>query len=169
MESLTIRTKRREIVPHDLSIGFYEFPSYLRRAAIAEALGAMTSWHTRHKAWVENGSKGKGPGLPRAGRTFPVLYEKYRFSWHDRYSARIKVFIRNTWDWMDVALKKTDVDYIERHHKDKKGCCPTLVRKGRSWKLDFSFEEDVRSRDLDAGHKCVDLGLDHACVCSAMV
>ena len=39
VESLTVKTKQNPVVPYDFSAKFYKFPSYLRRAAIAEALG----------------------------------------------------------------------------------------------------------------------------------
>ena len=38
VEKYTIKTKKRPEVPYDFSKDFYKFPSYLRRAAIAEAL-----------------------------------------------------------------------------------------------------------------------------------
>jgi len=44
VESLTVRTKKRPSVPYDFGKGFYKFPSYLRRAAIAEAAGKVSSY-----------------------------------------------------------------------------------------------------------------------------
>ena len=53
--------------------------------------------------------QGKEPGLPKAGRIFPAMYWEVMFkNTTDRYTVRIKVFIRNTWDWMEVKLRKSD-------------------------------------------------------------
>ena len=170
MERLTIKTRKRPSVPYDFSHHFYKFPSYLRRSAIAAALGAVRSWSTRYANWESSGKKGTEPGSPKAGFSFPVLYRKGCFEWKNTYTARIKVFIRNTWDWMDIRLDKSDVDYVIRHCSQREEQCPMLVRKGRKWFLNFSYEESVRLPALPLTHTAVgvDLGVDHACVCSAM-
>ena len=43
METCTIKTSKRSSVPYDFGKDFYQFPSYLRRAAIAEAVGKVSS------------------------------------------------------------------------------------------------------------------------------
>ena len=50
-ESVTIKTKRNPTVPYDFAAGFYKFPSYLRRAAIAEALGKVSSYQSSLANW----------------------------------------------------------------------------------------------------------------------
>ena len=117
MEQLCIRTKNRPDTPYDFSEKFYKFPSYLRRAAIRHAYGQVSSYMAHLETWTKN-RHGNPPGLPRAGRVFPPLYHKNMFvrdKINGLYSARIKVFIRNTWDWMEVRLRKSDVDYLERY------------------------------------------------------
>ena len=87
------------------------------------------------------------------------------------YTARLKVWIRNTWDWLDVQLKPTDVRYIQRHCRTRKECVPTLRRRGKNWYLDFAFEEEVELTDKPAAQQTiisVDLGINNACTCSAM-
>ena len=87
---------------------FYKFPSNLRHAAVNEAYGLVSSYHTRLKQWKAN-PQGKEPGLPKAGRIFPAMYWEVMFrNTTDRYTVRIKVFIRNTWDWTEVKLRKSD-------------------------------------------------------------
>ena len=89
----------------------------------------------------------------------------------DDRTARIKVYIRNTWDWLTVKLKKTDVDYILRHCAGRKECVPSLRKRGKEWFLDFAFEETCGLNDTpvqDQTILAVDLGLNQACVCSAM-
>ena len=51
MESLTVKTKRNPAVPYNFSEKFYKFPCYLRRAAIAEALGKVSSYRSNLANW----------------------------------------------------------------------------------------------------------------------
>jgi IS605 OrfB family transposase len=89
----------------------------------------------------------------------------------DGYVAKIKVFIRNTWDWMTVQFRKSDADYITRHCQNRKMSSPTLRQRGKNWYLDFSFEERAelkKTKLKDTIVLGVDLGLNSACACSAM-
>lgn len=38
--------------------------------------------------------------------------------------VRIKVFIRNTWNWMEVPLRKADIDYIAKYCSFRNVCVP---------------------------------------------
>ena len=89
----------------------------------------------------------------------------------DRYTVRIKVFIRNTWDWTEVKLRKSDMDYIAKYCPVRKACVPTLRRRGKNWSLDFPFEEERKLTDTPIREQTVvsvDLGINNACVCSVM-
>ena len=171
METLIHHTANRPFVVYEsFDAEFYKLPSYIRRAAISEAIGAVESYKTRLKAWNEN-PVGKAPGLPEAGYTYPVLYEVNMFEQTGDYSARIKVWIRNTWDWMDVTFRKSDADYILRHCGDRRKLCPAIVKKGRKWELMFQFEEEVSLRTVSIKEQtilAVDLGINNACACSVM-
>ena len=171
VEGLIHHTKRRPMVQYSQFDGlFYKLPSYIRRAAISEAIGAVESYRSRLMSWNGN-PVGKAPGLPQAGYTYPVLYEGNMFEQTGDYSARIKVWIRNTWDWMDVTFRKSDADYILRHCSDRKKLCPAIVKKGRKWELMFPFEEEVSLRTVDVKDQkilAVDLGINNACACSVM-
>ena len=146
----------------------------MRRAAIAEAYGLVSSCRSNLAAWraADPSSRGKRPGMPKAGFVCPAMYRDNSFVRTGTYTARIKVWVRNTWDWVDVSLRKTDVNYILRHCASRTECVPTLRRRGKNWSLDFTFEEDValpekKSID-DTRILSVDLGVNSACVCSAM-
>lgn len=170
VEKLCHRTEKNPQVKYDFSEDFYKFPSYLRRAAIMEAIGKVSSYHSNMKNWQEE-KKGKKPGKPKAGHVFPAMYRKGMYERIGTYTARIKVFTRNTWDWLEVELKKSDTDYIERHCTDRMICVPTLRKRGREWFLDFSFEEKVGLSDTDISRRIaisVDLGINNACTCCAM-
>ena len=145
-------------------------PCYFRRSAIAEALGKVSSYMTKLKAWIDN-PVGKEPGKPKAGKAFPAMYHVGQFVRTGTYTAQIKVFIRNTWDWLDVDLKKSDVDYILHHCKDRSECVPTLQKRGKEWFLDFAFKEGAtlnKTKIKDQTILAVDLGINSACTCSVM-
>ena len=67
VESLTVRTKKRTSVPYDFGNGFYKFPSYLRRAAIAEAVGKVSSYRSNLEDWkaADPAHVGGGPDTRR--------------------------------------------------------------------------------------------------------
>lgn len=169
VERLTVKTKNNPSPKYDFSKDFYKFPAYLRRAAIAKAYGLASSYKSNLANW-EADPKGKRPRKPCAGNTFPVLYRDGCFKPidGDKYSCEIKVYIRNTWDWVAVELRKSDVDYIERHCANRVEKAPSLVRHGKRWSLSFPFEERVELIDTVNTILAVDLGINNACTCSAM-
>lgn len=173
VESLTVRTSSRPSTAYDFGRDFYKFPCYLRRAAIAEAIGKVSSYRSNLKNWeaAEPSSRGKRPGCPKAGYVYPAMYRDNMFVRTGTYTASIKVFIRGTWDWLDVGLCKGDVDYILRHCRNRKECVPTLQKRGKRWFLDFAFEEKVSLPETEASARrilAVDLGINNACTCSVM-
>lgn len=169
-EELTNPTKKRPCVKYDFSKDFYKFPSYLRRAAIMEANGKVSSYKSNYENWL-NDPKGKEPGLPKSGYIYPAMYRDNCFVMTGTYTANIKVFIRNTWDWIEIKLRKSDIDYIQHHCQDRKHCTPTLQKRGKNWYLDFTFEEKVKLSNTPVFEQrivSVDLGINNACVCSVM-
>ena len=171
-EGLSVRTKKRLMTPYNFCHDFMKFPSYLRRAAIMAAYGQVSSYQTRLAQWkAKPGQKGRQPGLPKAGRSFPVMYRDNTFIRAGRNSVKLKVRIRNTWDWVDVELDKHDVDYIALHCATRNELSPALRKRGKKWYLDFSFEEKVILKKVSLDTQLVlsvDLGINNACVCSVM-
>ena len=170
IESLTVRTKKRPEVRYDFSKAFYKFPSYLRRSAIAEAYGKVSSYMSLLSNYKSGNATGK-PGFPKAGRIYPALYRDNCYVRLDDHTAQIKVYLRNTWDWLKVSLNKGDVDYILRHCSNRKECSPTLQKRGKEWFLDFPFQEKIMLKKKDVKDQtilAVDLGMNSACVCAAM-
>ena len=171
-ESLSVRTIKRPMTTYNFCQDFDKFPCYLRRAAIKTAYGQVSSYQTRLSQWkAKQGQKGRQPGLPRAGRIFPVMYRDNTFVRTGRNCVQLKVRIRNTWDWVDVALDKHDVNYIALHCATRKELCPALRKRGKKWYLDFSFSEKVTLDKVSLDTQLVlgvDLGINNACVCSVM-
>lgn len=152
---------------------FYKFPSYLRRSAISEAVGKVSSYKSNLSNWEEADvcTRGRKPSFPKAGFIYPCLYKTGMYEPTGTYEARIKVYIRNTWDWITVELRKSDIDYITRRCQSRKKCAPTLRKRGHEWYLDFPFGEEVTLTDTDTFHQtiaAVDLGINSAATVSIM-
>ena len=170
IETLVHATKDNPSPIYDFDKKFYKLPSYLRRGAISEAIGKVSSYRSNLTNWESN-PKGKSPSLPKAGYVYPSMYRTVMYNQTDDYRAQIKVYIRNTWDWITVNLRKSDIDYISRHCKGRKACAPTLQKRGKEWFLDFPFEEEFKLCDTIAYDQtiiAVDLGINTAATISVM-
>lgn len=170
IETIIHKTKAHPNVKYDFDALFYKFPCYLLRAAIAEAIGKVSSYKSNYKKW-EIHKNGKAPSIPRVGFDYPCLYKGNMFIRLDDYTAKIKVYRNNTWDWLEVKLRKTDVDYIKKYCGFRKECAPTLERRNKEWFLTFPFEEKVKLYKTDINEQiiaAVDLGINNACTISIM-
>ena len=155
---------------YDFDTKFYKMPSYLRRGAINEAIGKVSSYKSNLGNWIKE-PVGKEPSRPKAGYVFPSMYRTGMYKQPCDYTAQIKVYIRNTWDWITVSLRKSDMDYIYRRCKKRRQCAPTLQKRGKEWFLDFPFEEKVTLNDAcihDRTIVAVDLGISTAATVSVM-
>lgn len=115
--------------------------------------------------------QGKPPSVPKAGYVFPSMYRTVMYNQTGDYEAQLKVYVRNTWDWITVELRKSDMDYINRRCKNRKQCAPTLQKRGKEWFLDFPFEETVKlntTNVYDQTVVAVDLGINSAATISVM-
>ncbi|MDO4197792.1 MAG: transposase [Erysipelotrichaceae bacterium] len=170
IETLIHKSKKYPEPKYDFDIHFYKMPSYLRRAAISEAIGKVSSYKSNYLYWEEN-RNGRAPGIPKAGYIYPSLYKDNMYEETGTYTAKIKVYIRNTWDWISVDLRKSDIDYINRHCSTRKKCVPVLRKRGKEWFLDFPFEEDTKLYTVPVNEKtliAVDLGINCAATISVM-
>ena len=154
----------------DFDTKFYKMPSYLRRSAINEAIGKVSSYKANLANW-ETDPVGRKPSEPKAGYVFPSMYRTGMYNQTDEYTAQLKVYVRNTWDWITVDLRKSDMDYIYRRCNGCKQCAPTLQKRGKEWFLDFPFEEKVKLADIPVHEQtivAVDLGINTAATISVM-
>ena len=152
---------------------FYKLPSYLRRGAIAEALGKVSSYRSNLANWeaADPASRGRKPSYPKSGFVYPALYRGDMYKQDEPYTAQVKVYIRNTWDWITIQLRKSDMDYINHWCRFRKKCAPTLQKRGREWFQDFPFEEKVELPDTNVFKQtiaAVDLGINNAATVSIM-
>lgn len=170
VETLIHQTKDNPVVTYDFDTQFYKFPSYLRRGAISEAIGKVSSYKSNLANWEAN-PQGKVPSVPKAGYIYPTMYRKGMYEQTGTYQAQIKVYVRNTWDWITVNLRKSDIDYINRYCQTRKQCAPTLQKREKEWFLDFPFEEKVKLCNADVNQQtilAVDLGINTAATISVM-
>ena len=85
--------------------------------------------------------------------------------------GKVSYYKSNTWHWITVKLRKSDMDYIERRCAGRKKCAPTLQKRGHEWFLDFPFEGRVTLCDTavkDQTVVSVDLGINTAATVSVM-
>lgn len=99
------------------------------------------------------------------------MYHEQQFIKTSTYTARIKVWVRNTWDWIDIGFRKSDIDYIQHHCAAMHECSPVLQRKGKQWFLVFPFEEECTLEQSEVKEQkvlAVDLGINSACTYCVM-
>ena len=145
-------------------------PCYLRRSAINTATGCYSSYYSNLKNWKENPIHNRQK-LQLDRNVMPTLYKDNMYVRTDTNKARIKVFHKNDWVWLDVELNTQDVKYIQTHCKFKKEYVPTLKKKGKRWYLVFPFEDKVEFQKVDIKDQVicvVDLGLNNNATCSIM-
>lgn len=170
VESLTHATKDNPNPVYDFDAKFYKMPSYMRRSAINDAIGKVSSYKSNLSNWKDN-PVGKEPSCPKAGHAFPSMYRAVMYNQTDDYTAQIKVYVRNTWDWISIELRKSDMDYIYRRCSNRRQCAPTLQKRGKEWFLDFPFEEQVTLNKTPVTEQviaAVDLGINNAATVSIM-
>lgn len=170
IEELTLHTKKNQNPKYNFNERFYKMPSYLRRSAINTAAGCYSSYYSNLKNWEENPA-GNRPKLQLDRNVMPTLYKAGMYVRTDTNTARIKIFHKNDWVWLDVELNNQDVKYIQNHCKFKKEYVPTLKKQGKCWYLVFPFEDKVEFQKVDIQDQiicAVDLGLNNNATCSIM-
>ena len=170
IEELTLHTKKNQNPKYNFNERFYKMPSYLRRSAINTAAGCYSSYYSNLKNWEDN-PVGNKPRLQLDRNVMPTLYKDNMYVRTDTNTARIKIFHKNDWVWLDVELNNQDVKYIQNHCKFKKEHVPTLKKQGKCWYLVFPFEDKVEFQKLNIQDQiicAVDLGLNNNATCSIM-
>ena len=157
---------------------FYKFPSYFRRAAIATAFGKVKSyrsllanWEEEKKIALENGHRftKKPPTKQFIHNEFPVMYKGNMFERTSDTTAFVKAFVKNDWVWVDVVFRPQDL--FKRGVYDWKECNPKLVKQGKKYFLNFSYEGKVNLHKEKVQNQrvcAVDLGLTNSAVCSVL-
>ena len=155
----------------DFDVQFPKFPTYLRRSAIAKALGIVSSYRSNLKNWEEE-PKGQAPKLSLNHYAYPAYYKGNLFRNFDpvRQTIELKVFKNGDWVYEVYQLKTSDCTYYQTHLTGKKQNVPIIQKKGRRFYATFSYEEKTVLVPEESIRKvcAVDLGLGTDATCSIM-
>lgn len=160
---------------------FYKFPSYLRRCAIDQAIGAVSSHMTNLENYenekylkISNGRKfsKKPPKFNPKQAKYPVLFKDNMFKKLDDSTVQLKVFKNNDWVWIKCNLRNQDIKYIQNNCENFKELSPILESNGLGYKLRFTFEKNINLPEIKSISNrkilSVDLGVNTSAVCTIM-
>ncbi|MDV2997436.1 MAG: hypothetical protein N4J56_007141 [Chroococcidiopsis sp. SAG 2025] len=148
---------------------FRKFPSYLRRAAIADALGIVSSFQTRYYQWQSGERKRRDARPPRLSatcNTYPTLYKGQQVKYGANYcTVDLKIWNGSDWVWTNSIQVKS---HGGRRHLtvNNKMQSPTLVVNRNRCQLSMPIaigKIERQERDYVAS---VDLGINNAATCS---
>lgn len=148
---------------------FRKFPSYLRRAAIADAMGIVSSFNTRYREW-QSGERqhrfAKPPKMTAMCNTYPVLYKGQQIRYGEKYQTiELKVWSGTDWLWINnIGVKGYG---LNRHQvQGNEIQSPALVVNKRTCQLSMPVQiKAVKLEDSD--FVCsIDMGVNNAAVAS---
>lgn len=167
-----IHTTKSNTAKYDFDQRFYKMPSYLRRAAIAEAIGAVSSYQSLHANWEAGGKKGREPSLRYDRYSMPTFYRTNMYrEGADDYTAQLKLYVRNDWVWVTVHLLPTDVRYLQKYWSHCNSSAPTLEKRHGKYFLRFAFIQEISLNNTPVADQkicAVDLGINNDAVCSIL-
>ena len=171
-DALIHSTKSNNARYQEFDIRFHKMPSYLRFSVINTALGYLSSYHSNYDNWEYDGCRGNPPRLQVHLNKLPTFYKENMYLDDCEGDAvRLKLFVNNDWNWVEVRLKHTDVVSIQRHMAGTKMSVPTLEKKNKKYFLRFAFDEKVelnKTKPKDQVILAVDLGINIDATCSVM-
>jgi putative transposase len=148
---------------------FRKFPSYLRRAAIADAIGIVSSFNTRYQEWQSGERKhrcAKPPRLTAMCNTYPALYKGQQIRYGEKYqTVDLKVWSGTDWIWINnIGVKGHGLNRHQVQGNEMQS--PALVVNKRTCQL--SMPVQIKAvRLLESESACsVDLGVNNAAVAS---
>jgi IS605 OrfB family transposase len=148
---------------------FRKFPSYLRRAAIQDAIGMVSSFVTRWQMWQRGERKhryDKSPKLTAMCNSYPALYKGQQIRYHANYSSvALKVWSGSDWVWLEKIP-------VRQHGKNRHSVegnqikSPSLIANKRG--VHLSMPVEIKRRNLPASEFvcAVDLGINTTATCS---
>ena len=146
VERLVHSTSTRKALYPSFDIRFHKLPSYLRRAAIMEAVAAVTLYRKNLADWEVSDKLKKKPFLNRKRNVMPAFYRDNMFILDEEngvYMAKLKLFSDGDWKWHVFNLSQADVRSIEKEFNLADAKCPVLKRHGQRFSMSFAFETDA--------------------------
>ena len=174
VEGLVHSTARRQALYPSFDTRFHKLPSYLRRAAIMEAVASVTLYRKNLAEWEASDKLRKKPFLKRKRNVMPAFYRDNMFILDEEngvYRAKLKLFRDGDWKWHVFNLSQADVRSIEKEFDLSEAKCPVLKKHGHRFTLSFAFETEAElpKKDKKEYSICaVDIGINNAAVCSIM-
>lgn len=163
VESLIHSTKKRPDIKYKyFSRAFYKFPSYLRRAAIHNAVGQVSSFVTRYDLWqrgIRSRKDAKPPKLTADTGVYPSLYQGQCILFAEDFkTAQIKVFSGTDWIW----TKPIPISGHRQRHlvPDNERKSPALIVSGQACHLSVPFQINSNTQEDSNLVLAVDLGLN---------
>ena len=162
VERLMHPTAKNPVVKYPVfRTAFYKFPSYYRRAAIAFAVGQVSSFQTRYWEWVSGNSRTRKdsnpPTLNPDAGCYPTLYKGQCYKLHGFSEVEIKVFTGTDWVWTRGEVKGVG----HRHQVvTNRMASPSLILNSRTCYLSVPFECKPDKRMGDGCVVGVDLGIN---------
>ena len=170
-EHLVHSTKKNR-ARYDFDQKFPKMPSYLRRSAIQQALGSVSSYETRLELWKQKKLDGK-PKLVYENHAMPVFYRDVMYKEAENHEdmAFLKLYDGHDWKWFSVNLLHTDMEYLRKNWSGVKSSAPTLEKRYHKYFLRFSYTEEVSLSKKEVNEQIicsVDLGINTDAVCTIM-
>lgn len=163
VESLIHPTKKRPNVKYQyFNRAFYKFPSYLRRAAIHNAVGQVSSFVSRYDKWqrgIRNRFDALPPKLTANTGVYPCLYQGQCILFGLEFrTAQVKVFTGTDWIWS----KPIPVTGFRDRHlcSDSERKSPQLVVNEQTCHLSVPFQINSKDREDSNLVLAVDLGIN---------
>lgn len=150
-----------------LGTKLYKFPSYLRRAAINDAIGHVSSFYSRYYDWqsgIRKRRTARPPGLNTNCGVYPDLYKNQCIKIAADYSeVEIKVYKDNDWQWETIKIAS-----LSRRHLilGVKQLSPTLVIRNSKASLSVPYWIPKNKSESTDKYCGVDIGLNTTAVCS---
>ena len=94
---------------------FKNFPSYTRRAVVADALGKVSSYVSNHRNWEKQDPQERGaePTLGLPDRYSLTFYDQERdLCGIEEGIVGLKLFDGKKWDWYYFKISPSDARYI---------------------------------------------------------
>lgn len=171
-DALIHSTKSNIAAYPEFDIKFHKMPTYLRYSVINTVLGYLSSYHSNLDNWEFSNTNNKAPTLQIHLNKLPTFYKNgmYRDDCEGD-AVRLKLFVSNDWNWVEIKLRHTDVVSIQKHMQNAKMSVPTLEKRNKKWFLRFAFEEKVELNKTKLEEQrilAVDLGINTDATCSVM-
>lgn len=172
VEMLVHGTKSRTSQYPTIDSTFPKFPSYLRRAAIREAIGHVSSYRTRLKMWKESGASDGRPELETEHKSFPAMFRGNTLR-EDLLNNKVlvKLKVNDGWSWVELRVDDEDAKYLRKLvTKGEKLLSPTL-RLGPRGEICLDWPSEIAGPNLPVeGTRVVgvDLGITHDAVLSVV-